>query len=140
MSLKTRAMQTYKDWFEPEEHDIWFYSNFFKNSSAKTVRKKIYHLLKYLNTPDKKFYDKFIHGWMFYERNTGRSGVHVHALIKGIDVSHAGLLRKKCCRELGRSGARDVHFKVGKYVAKKFVYQDSVVDFHPFKINSKLRK
>lgn len=120
-------------------YEIWMTVTFRKSVSVSTAKKQFKHFLKTLNSKNTIFYHKYIRLWIFYEQNKVRDGMHIHALIDGIDTSKCQLLEQKCCIRFGESKVTAGHKNVIPYVSQKY-NSPSLLDFDYYKINARLRK
>lgn len=128
------TMLSDRDW------DLWATITSRKPTGEVDAKRRLKHFLKCLNAPNRKFYDKYIHLWAFFEKNPARDGVHIHALIKGIDRSKCHALEDRCRDFWGLSTVAPMHKDVLPYLARKYAHGNRLEDFDFMKINSKVRK
>ena len=119
-------------------YEIWLTVTFENPRSTSYAKKRFKHYLKHLND-GMVFYQKYIHLWIFFEKNKVKSGIHIHALIHGIDIAKAPLLEQDCNVCFGESKVIVGHKNVIPYVADKY-NRPSLDDFDYWKINSRKRK
>jgi len=100
------------------------------------------HFFKYLNRDYKKFYERYIHCLVVYERNTSRKGVHIHSFIRGIQADLCDMVLRECKNYFGPQCDVQPYalrrWKKIKYIARKYVSPD-LEDFDFYKINSRYR-
>ena len=123
-----------------QKWDLFATITFRQQCPSLSAIKAFKRFFKYLNTRDRRFFDKYIECWIFLERHDLRAGVHIHALIRGINPTLAEELEKKCRRIFGQSRIlpydpmrQAVVYLAGKYKSQR------LEDFTFFKINSRLR-
>ena len=119
-------------------YDMFLTITFREPTSEITAKRKFKRFLKHLNTADEKFYHNFIYLWLFIERNKKKEGVHLHALITGINLSKSFSLEQKCLDHFGQSKVKAMHNGVLRYLARKYT-SPSLIDLDYLKINSRLR-
>src|SRR5438477_2094597 len=100
--------------------DIWLTVTFRKTVNTGVAIRRFKYFLKHLNKPDQQFYKKYINVLVVCEKNRYRQGVHIHALVKGMDISLAPALESACNERFGESKAKAPHEGVAGYLADKF--------------------
>ncbi len=146
---------------ESRKWDLFFTTTF--RYTVQIDWAKIYFktFFKYLNTKKKKYYDKSIFCLVFFEKDSSRTGVHIHSLVNGINAQDAVLIQTECKYFLfkkykgQRWNGEDVYYYIrpfgqtcvrpyspelkgrfyiaGKYVSRNLVHYDF------YRINSRVR-
>jgi len=137
--LQKEMSDALRDFLEEFEYDLWATFTLKHEGSLEFTSKRIKHFLKHLNRPDEPYYEKYIDCWIFYEKQS--SGVHAHALIRGISPSLAGLVQKRAERELGVAEVEPYipHGGAARYLSVKY-NRSCLLDFQRCRINSRVRK
>ena len=136
---KYKLRQAWINWIEQYKPDLWVTVTFAEydtsglaknkfpvKNTEELVLKRFKQFLKHLNNKKFAFYGKFILCFLIIEKNPGRDGVHIHAVIKGIKPELASKLEQRCHDAFGES--RVVAFDFSKpytaidYIVDKFVF------------------
>lgn len=132
-----------KAWVEFLGNDwsIWFSATFRTPTPLPTAKKSFKHFFKYLNVPGKtKFYDRYMFCWVFFEKDQNRRGVHLHALLQGINPALTSELEELTQRYFGKFSKVVPYVPLkgaNSYLALKI--NKTVEDYDFYKINSKFR-
>lgn len=121
------------------EWDLWVTITSREPMTTEDAKRRIRYLLAHLNTPERKYFDKYAWLWCFFEKNPYRNGIHVHAIIAGIDSFYCKYLENRLWDEFGQSQVVPIHEGALNYLADKYVAEKTLDDYCPMKINSKLR-
>lgn len=123
-----------------EKWDLFITVTFFRQTSSLSAKKRFKHFIKYLNTKQRRYYDKFVKTWLFFEKDRYREGVHIHAFLSGIDSAHANYLETECNRVFGVSKILPYmpNQNASFYLARKYPL-GVLEDFDFCKINSRIR-
>lgn len=133
----------FKEFVERLGADLWFTVTFRRSVSLDTAMKSFKRFFKFLNKPDKVYYEKFILSWVYFEKTIKGEGYHIHALIKGINPVLAPALEKECQKAFGLSKVKPydhsrIIYPASEYLADKCVFNSDNLEF--FRINSRLRR
>ena len=134
------AEQQWVDFIDRERWDL-FLTITFRHSKTSFVAKRLFkRFFKHLNTVPNEFFSKYIHCWVFFEKDVYRKGVHIHSLIRGICPSKAALLESKCKSSFGQAKVEPYDSLKGAkyYLAKKYC-NNRLDDYDYYKINSAKR-
>ncbi|MFC1752678.1 hypothetical protein ACFL96_04705 [Thermoproteota archaeon] len=133
----------WKKFVERIEPDLFVTITFRTFTSQNMAIKRFKSFFKFLNKPDRIFYNKFILSWVYFENRVKGEGCHIHALIKGVDTFLASILENKCKKAFGSSKVKPYDHNIvicpaSEYLADKCVnYNSDNLKF--FKINSRFR-
>ena len=116
-------------------------TSYFSKNENFTAIQKFKYFFKHLNSYYNEFYDKFILGFIVFEPFPSGTGVHIHALVKGIPPSKAELLQEKLTTSLGLSVVTIYDPTKGAkfYLAQK-ISRNKLEDYGKYVINSAIRK
>ena len=137
-----KMVEAFQEMLNRDRWDLFVTITFKEKRGVDGAKKAFKSFFRNLNLPSEIFYEKFILSWVFYESEGSRRGVHVHALIKGIDPSLASLLEEKCKGFFGLSKVVPYNYNnsgsATSYLARKYP-NINLVFFDYYKINSRLR-
>ena len=140
--MKTKALiEGFNRLITRETPDLFVTVTFAKQTSSLLAKKKFKWFFKYLNTKDKRFFQKTIKTWILLEKEGFRRGVHIHAFIRGIDPKLAEALERKCDRFFGKSRVvpYDPEKNASYYLSRKYS-SNALEDYDYCKINSRIRE
>lgn len=88
-----------------QEWDLWVTITFRHITVKETALKQFKAFFKYLNRNSKNvvFVEKRIGSLTFFEKHSSRKGVHIHALVRGVNPTLAKKLCKECEKRFGES-------------------------------------
>ena len=138
MESNVHLRSAFKGFLEDFPGNMWMTITFRGNLSEGTAKRHLKYFFKNLNTPQRKFFNKFVKLWTFYENNTGDSGVHIHALVDGINPKMIDALENRCRKVFGESKIVGKHDGVTKYLSHKY-NSTNLRSFDFLKINSRIR-
>jgi len=141
--LSQKQIEEYAEWFDSlGEWTLRANISFRRISSYDWAKKRLKWFFKYLNKAEERYFDKRVKALVFYEKqNTSRSGIHIHALIEGIDSKFAEIIQEKAKAYFGEYSCilpYDPTLGFKYYVAKK-VGTQKLVEYDLYIINSKIR-
>lgn len=133
----------WKEFIERLRPDLYVTITFRTITSRDMAIKRFKRFFKFLNKPNKIFYNKFTLNWVYFENKIEGEGYHLHALVKGIVPLLAPDLENECSRVFGLSKVvpydhSRVIYPASEYLADKCAYFNSD-NLKPFKINSRFR-
>jgi hypothetical protein len=120
--------------FKRDGHDVWFSVTFRYPVSSTQAKRKFKYFFNHLNTASERFFEKYISAWVFVEWSESRGGNHIHALIKGVDLSLCPKLERKCIDFFGQSEVKPIHEDVIPYLVRKY-FTKTLMDWDYLKIN-----
>lgn len=137
---RKQLIRAFKSFLNKDKYDLWITITFRNATNMEDAEKKVRYFFKYLNTKYTQYFEKFIRGWFFFEKDDDRNGVHVHAIVQRIPQVFMSEIEVKCnsSSELGNTVVKKMHDKVIPYLAFKY-NTEKLEDFKPFKINSRPR-
>jgi hypothetical protein len=135
-------VQTWADYLGNfRKWDLYVTITFRQDTCLEVAMIKFKRFFKHLNSVERAFYEKMISTYAFFEYNDSfKTGVHIHALIQGINPSLSELLKERCLDYFGfskiepYSPAENVKF----YLSRK-INQTCLAHYDYYKINSKFR-
>ncbi len=116
-------------------YQLFLTTNFRMSTSFNSAHRKFVHFFELINLYS-RMYSEFIRTYIFYEKNDDRTGVHIHALIKGIDEKYWPELEAICFKELGQTKLKRIDEYTTEYLLKKDVL-NRLVTWEPLKIRDK---
>lgn len=119
--------------------DLWITVTSREPMDAEVAKRRLKNVLKFLNTPERRFYSKYLWLWAFFENNASRNGIHIHALVDGISTVESKNLQNIFQDYFGLSSVAPVHDNVLPYLSQKYANGTALADFDYMKINSNLR-
>ena len=69
---------------------------FRREKNSMFAKKCLKVLMKYINTDDITFFDKYVICFTVFEKEHVRNSVHLHLFLKGIDPTKADALKNRC--------------------------------------------
>jgi hypothetical protein len=136
------VVKGYQSLFDLHLWDIWFSTTVSREVGTEDFLRSFKYFFNHINSRDFVFYKGFICGYVFSEFNKFRNGVHLHALIKGIDPEMANPVEEFCWDYFGESKVVPYDNyrpdRASGYLARKCVSQE-LDHFDFFKVNSSFR-
>jgi len=140
MIPNSQLVTAFGELIEGRNWDIFLTTTFRRPKGSTEAKRAFKYFFKHLNTPAMAFFNKFVFALAVFERDSNRNGVHIHALLQGINPSLVASLEKKCREFFGDSVALPYDSdKAGRfYIARKYV-SSQLDDYDILRINSRLR-
>ena len=121
---------------------LWATITFRRPVDSSEAIKRFKTFMRNLNTRDEILIHNFAWCFVLLDRGSGREGVHIHALIRGIHPLNAMKLEKKCEKHFGISKVvpyvPSIQPNATLYLAQKYALS-TLADFSFMKIDSRIR-
>lgn len=93
-------------------YDLWANITSAATMEAAALKKMFRHFMRTVNTKKRFLIPNYAWCFVLFDRTNSRDGVHIHALIRGVDPKKAKIFQRKCISCFGVS-------KVMKYDASR---------------------